>query len=816
MSRAVLKSTTKKPQSSALNSEPLAELPVMFRITRQQATMALMIIALLYAFLAGFHTVFDLDMGWHLATGRYVVQHHVVPSTDILSYTSHGAQWIYPPFAGVLLYGIFSAFGYGGLSWFCALALMTMVACLLRSPSRRESGVAAALAIMAVPALALRVTPRADLFTNLFFAVFLAQVWSFHGSNAAVSCSPVEPVSVPPRAYLAHVDGTAALLRGRARLWILPLVMLFWVNFHPGFVAGLGVLLAYLLIEGLELLFPRRKRAALERLKQAWPPLAATLAATLFNPYGLRIFKASLLLAGLQRSSLPSIGPTVGELTAVPLSFASFAQALDWRNPASSYWWLALAAVIAIILALWRWRFGAAILMATALYVSIQHLRYISLFACIVVVVGSTILTEAVQDRTRGSTKGAAKRFGLLRLLPVIAACALCLLTCVRMVDLASNRSYLGSDAEVLFGGGESWWFPERAAAFIQREHLPGNIFQLYNLGGFTAWRLGPVYGDFIDGRNVSQGVWAEQQELLSFPLDSPVWKAESDRRGINILFFSLARFYGLGDQNLLSLCQSQLWRPVYMDEVSIVLLRNRRENRPWIDKYEVNCQTLDFVPPARASRGELSNFYANAGAILLVLGRSNEAQEVLNHAVAISPENPSIHLALARLYDARQQLADAEREFKIALSLKRNDASFWDNLGRFYYSHGRYADARPYLLTATQLSTIPISEYTELGHIDLELQQPRQSLIDYAKAEEAVQGREDLDPEILAQIAEGRAAAYFALGERQRAIELLQEAIRRTPKNAVRWQMLGDLYAAVGQPQLAEQAHQQAHALSK
>ena len=232
MSRTVPKSTTKKPQSGAQKSEPLVERPMQFRVTRQQATVALMVIALMYAFLAGFHTVFDLDMGWHLATGRYVVQHHVVPSTDVLSYTSPGAPWIYPPFAGVLLYGIFSTFGYAGLSWFCAVALMAMVACLLRSPSRQESGVAAALAILVVPDLALRAVPRADLFTNLFFAIFLVQLWRFHRSSAVVPDSPVEACPGP------------------ARLWILPLLMLLWVNLHPGFVAGLGMLFAYLLIEG--------------------------------------------------------------------------------------------------------------------------------------------------------------------------------------------------------------------------------------------------------------------------------------------------------------------------------------------------------------------------------------------------------------------------------------------------------------------------------------------------------------------------------------------------------------------------------------
>ncbi|HKN16431.1 MAG TPA: tetratricopeptide repeat protein [Candidatus Sulfotelmatobacter sp.] len=767
-----------------------------FRLTRRRVNLALIILALLYAFFAGLHTVFDLDMGWHLATGRYVVQHHVIPHTDVLSYTSAGMEWIYPPFAGVLLYGVFSAWGHAGLSWFCTLGLVAMVACLLRSPSRKESGIAAGLAIIAVPGLAQRATPRADLFTTLFFAVFLVRLWRFHRSGAVVPDSQGEPCPGP------------------SRLWILPLLMLLWVNLHPGFIAGLGVLSAYLLIEGLDLLFLSRRPAVLERLKQAGPPLAATVVATLFNPYGLRIFKASLRLAGLPRSSLPGTGPDVVELLTVRLTLPSLAQALDWRDPLSSYWWLAFVAVVVIALALWRRQFGAVLLMAAALYVSIQHLRYQALFACVVVVVGSTILAEGLQEKKQSEAKFVAKWSGILRVMPVIAASLLCLLTCVRIADLASNRFYHMFSFEMRFGTGESWWFPERAAAFIQREHLPGNIFHPYNLGGFAAWRLGPTYGDFIDGRGVSSTVWAEQKNLLSSSLDSPVWEAESDRRNLNVVFLPLGRSYGIETQVLLSLCQSRQWRPVYLDEVSIVLLRNRHENQPWIDKYEVNCQTQNFAPP-HASRGNLCDFYANAGHVLLPLRRLSEAQDVLNHGLAICPEEPTMRLSLALLYNSQHRLGDAERELKISLSQRKYDPWLLYNVGQFYDVHGRYADARPYIYRATQLSGIPIKEYTELGSIDVKLRHPGEALIDYDKAEKAAQGRQDLDPEFFAQLAEGRSAAYLELGDQQRALEVLQEAIRRAPNDASLWQALGDFYDAIGQPQPAGQAHQRARALS-
>lgn len=807
ISRAVRRQKIKELQPAArsgLQAEPSG-------LAGQRVSLALMILALVYAFLACVHTVFDFDMGWHLATGRWVVQHHAVPSTDVLSYTSPGAEWLYPPFAGVLLYGVFSAWGYAGLSWFCALVLVATVACLLRNPSRPESGLTAAFAVMAVPALAYRAHPRADLFSPLFFAVFLVLLWDFFRSGAG------DPEG----------EGAVGQRRQHLRLWILPASMLLWVNLHPGFIAGLGLVFAYLLIEGLEMLLPMRREAALERLRLAWPALAATFCATLINPYGPRIFKASLLLSGLGAANRQINHIAVVELAPLPLSFGSLAQSLDWRSPDSSFWWLALVGVVAIAVAALRRQLGAALLMAAVLYGTAQHQRYKSLLVIVVAVVGASILTGAPQDGTlqnerQGSTKVAAKRTGLWSWWPAIAASVLFLVTCVRIVDLVSSRSYIVDDAETQFGVGESWWYPERAADFVEREHLPGHVFQVYNMGGFTAWRLGPAYGDFIDGRNVAPEVLTEEQDLLWTSPDSAVWQEEADRRGINFLFLSLARFSGIGSPDLTALCRSKEWRPVYMDEVSIVLLRNRTENRPWIDRYGVDCQTYKFVPPVRASRIDLSTFYANAGNVLLYLGRWSEAKQALDQAVALSPEDPSVHLALAQFFEQQKQPGDAEREYKTSVSLGGeldNLENAWIGLGLFYYSHGRYGEARQAILAAEGLSSIPVSEHSLLGAIDLGLRQPQDALMEFAEAEE-IGNRywqpEDMNRPLFAQIAEGRAAVYAQLGDLQRAIDFEQVATQKTPENAGRWKSLGDLYQRVGQSQLAEQAHERASALSQ
>src|ERR1039457_3585422 len=218
-------------------------------------------IALIYAFLAGLRTVSDFDIGWQLATGRWVAQHHRVPSTDVLSYTAQGAPWIYPVGAGLMLYAAYLLGGYGLISWIGAVACAGTVALLLR----RGSAVSAGIAIVAIPLIAWRTTPRADMFTVVLFAAFLSLLWENYQT-------------------------------GQARLWSLPLLMVAWVNVHFGFAAGLALILAYVGVELTEtILGDTRRRAAMQRLRRSSGWLLCTVVATLANPWGWGLYRALLL-----------------------------------------------------------------------------------------------------------------------------------------------------------------------------------------------------------------------------------------------------------------------------------------------------------------------------------------------------------------------------------------------------------------------------------------------------------------------------------------------------------------------------------------
>src|SRR5262249_10498789 len=49
---------------------------------------ALIVIAIIYAFLAGLRTVHDYDLGWQLANSRWAVQHGHISSVDVITYTA--------------------------------------------------------------------------------------------------------------------------------------------------------------------------------------------------------------------------------------------------------------------------------------------------------------------------------------------------------------------------------------------------------------------------------------------------------------------------------------------------------------------------------------------------------------------------------------------------------------------------------------------------------------------------------------------------------------------------------------------------------
>ena len=146
------------------------------------AVVSLLVLVLANALAAGLRTI-TVDMGWRLATGRWVVEHHAIPSTDVLSYTTAGHRWVYPPFAGALLYFIYTAAGSAGLSVCCALACVAVVAYLVR---RRDTA-SLVLAMCAITPIAFRSGPAGPVSAQPFLQYF-SESCGHSSADQAIDC----------------------------------------------------------------------------------------------------------------------------------------------------------------------------------------------------------------------------------------------------------------------------------------------------------------------------------------------------------------------------------------------------------------------------------------------------------------------------------------------------------------------------------------------------------------------------------------------------------------------------------------------------
>jgi hypothetical protein len=82
----------------------------------------LSLFAIGYAFLAGTRSLSEYDLGWQLATGRWIAQQHQIPSTDVFSYTAQGQPWIYPVGSSLIFYAAYLVGGYALVTYLRALS----------------------------------------------------------------------------------------------------------------------------------------------------------------------------------------------------------------------------------------------------------------------------------------------------------------------------------------------------------------------------------------------------------------------------------------------------------------------------------------------------------------------------------------------------------------------------------------------------------------------------------------------------------------------------------------------------------------------
>lgn len=199
---------------------------------------------------------YSSDVFLHLAAGKHLLTSGALPAGDPFSFTRPGQSWVLHEWLYQLaLYLLYAGFGMGGVqlagaALFVATLSLTKRNCELLG-ARQVIAWAVTIGLLLCWHPFIGVRPH--VLTYLLFAVYLFALLRYR--------------------YLRHTN----------TLYLLPPLMVVWVNSHGGFIVGL-VLLAYLLL--LQLLETRLRDGRWRVERPLLLTLLATLAASLINPYG--------------------------------------------------------------------------------------------------------------------------------------------------------------------------------------------------------------------------------------------------------------------------------------------------------------------------------------------------------------------------------------------------------------------------------------------------------------------------------------------------------------------------------------------------
>src|ERR1700733_1797561 len=157
----------------------------------------------------------DVDVGWHIRTGEYILDHHQVPHQNLYSFSKPGAPW----YSWEWLSDVIDAllFRWAGLKG-VVLAAGVMIALYATTLMRRivDAGahlfVALLVTLLSVGSASMHFLARPHVFTLLLLSLSMA---------------------------LIEADRRGA---NPARLWWLVPITLLWTSLHGGFLVLIGLL----------------------------------------------------------------------------------------------------------------------------------------------------------------------------------------------------------------------------------------------------------------------------------------------------------------------------------------------------------------------------------------------------------------------------------------------------------------------------------------------------------------------------------------------------------------------------------------------
>lgn len=382
----------------------------------------------------------DSDFGWHLQAGEMIVTHGM-STKEYFTYSMPDYPFVdFEWGSHVLVRYLYHIVGYGGLA---VLYTFFGVASLYVASLKLKTGpFKSALVLLSASSLLFFIGIRVQVISLVFFSVLV---------------------------YLVEYRLKSNWIYG------LPLLFFLWANLHGGFVLGLFVFGLFVFSR----MISERKFNGKE-----WVLLVISIFATLINPYGINLWRETLMI--ITDAQLRS---TVVEWTPV-FFFLKFSL------------WMITAVVIALAVLLRKKVPRVLGVIEVILFVSalssVRNVPYFVLFSLFFVA-----QTLPLAEKELPKKKDVLLRY--FQAQRVFFGIALIVFTVEFGMELYRANYF-----------SERNYYPVNAVEYLHHHPMSGNVFSTYEWGGYLIWKY-PEKKVYIDGRMSSWKVIRDGHEFNAF-----------------------------------------------------------------------------------------------------------------------------------------------------------------------------------------------------------------------------------------------------------------------------------------------------------
>ena len=239
--------------------------------------------------------------------------------------------------------------------------------------------------------------------------------------------------------------------------------------------------------------------------------------------------------------------------------------------------------------------------------------------------------------------------------------------------------------------------YPYKAVNFLVAHQIKGNFFNDFNSGAYLLGRVSPNIKVFIDGRTEVYGAnFFETYQKIWNDGNTKIFADFERRDNITGAFLnnahqqippgSLKMFHAFKD-----------WSIVYLDDDAIIFLKQTPLNKPIIDKFSIDLPKWKVKPMDLLKLGtkRIDPFpFTSRAYILEALGADEAALGESKEALHICPDFASAYIMLGKIYNKRKDYHKAFENYRLGALYAPGDLQARLGLAQAYEDLKDYSEA--------------------------------------------------------------------------------------------------------------------------